>query len=148
MKFATSILIGWGLLASAQLAAQDPPDAARLAAARQVIEASGTVDAMLAGVRAAIPAQRTAMPQVPEEFWTRFDARLADDVPQLADSMAVLYAKTFSLQELEAFVAFHRSPAGQHLRAQQPTLVTTGSAIGQRWGARVGSEIAATLKPQ
>jgi hypothetical protein len=83
-------------LSSTALSGQAPkagvPDGARLAAARQVLQAGGTAETMLAAMRANLPAQRMANPAVPAEFWTRFEARLVNDLPQLVDSIAVLYA--------------------------------------------------------
>jgi len=139
-------------LVSGTAAAQDHPpapiDPARLALARRVLEVSGTVETMLASIRANLPAQRAAMPQLPQEFWTRFEARIVQDAPQLIDSIAVLYAAAFTQPELAAVVAFYTSPVGRRLRAAQPGLVTQGSAIGQRWGMRIGAEIGASLPRQ
>jgi uncharacterized protein len=138
-----------GTEARAQKAADaSAPDAARVAAAHRVLEASGTVDAMLAAIRANLPAQRAASPQLPAEFWTRFEARVVQDAPQLVDTIAVLYARMFTLQELDALSTFYASPVGLRFRAMQPTLVTESSAIGQRWGMRIGSEIGASLSPR
>ncbi len=125
-----------------------PIDSVRLALARRVLEVSGTTEAMLASMRANLPAQRAAMPQVPPEFWTRFEARIVQDAPQLVDSIAVLYAVTLTRPDLEALVAFYTSPVRRRLRAAQPALVTQGSAIGQRWGMRIGAEIGASLPRQ
>jgi hypothetical protein len=97
-------------------------------------------------MRANLPAQRMANPAVPAEFWTRFEARLVNDLPQLVDSIAVLYAGKFTQPELEALLAFYRSPTGRRLRDLQPALVTESSAIGQRWGMRIGAEIGASLQ--
>jgi uncharacterized protein len=121
------------------------PDKGRLTAARQVLDASGTVDIMVQALKAAIPAQRLANPSIPAEFWTRFEARLMQDLPQLVDSIAVLYASRFTQQELQGLLAFHRSPLGQRVRTLQPTLVSESTAMGQRWGARIGAEIGASL---
>ena len=125
-----------------------PPNAAALAAAHRVLDASGSVDAMVAAMRANLPAQRAATPQLPAEFWTQFEARIVRDVPQLVDSIAVLYARSFTLKELDALTAFYQGPIGQRLRAVQPTLITESSAIGQRWGMRIGAEIGASLRPK
>lgn len=130
----------------AQAASPTSPDAARLAAAHHVLAASGTMDAMVALMRANLPAQRAATPQLPAEFWTRFEARMIQDLPQLVDSIAVVYAARFTQQELEALVAFYNSPVGQRLRELQPTLVAESSAMGQRWGMRIGVEVGASLQ--
>ena len=125
-----------------------PPDPARLAAAKELLDASGSVATMLAGMRAALPAQRMASPQIPAEFWTRFEARIVQDAPQLIDSISVLYARTFTLAELQSLVAFYRSPVGRRLRDVQPALMTESATIGQRWGMRIGAEIGASLEPR
>jgi hypothetical protein len=121
-------------------------DAAGLAAAHRVLDASGSVDAMVAAMRANLPAQRAATPQLPAEFWTQFEARIVQAVPELVDSIAVVYAHGFTLKELDALTAFYQSPVGRRLRALQPTLITESSAIGQRWGMRIGAEIGASLR--
>lgn len=123
-------------------------DARRLASAKRVLDVSGTIEAMTAAMRANLPAQRAANPQIPAEFWTRFEARILRDAPQLVDSIAVLYANRFTQQELDGLLAFYQSPTGRRLRQLQPTLVTESSAIGQRWGMRIGTEIGASLQPK
>jgi uncharacterized protein len=139
------------LLAPAALA-QAPdssPPAARVVLARQVLDAGGTVETMLAAMRANLPAQQQANPQIPAEFWTRFEARITQDAPQLVDSIALIYARRFTQGELQALLNFYRSPVGQRLRVLQPTLVAEGAAVGQRWGMRIGAEIGSSLqKPQ
>ncbi|MGH7524565.1 MAG: DUF2059 domain-containing protein [Gemmatimonadales bacterium] len=128
--------------------AASPPDSARMATARAMVEASGMAEAMVTSMRTALVAQRQATSQLPEEFWTRVEAQMVKDAPQLADSVAGVYAANFSLSELESLVAFYRSPIGQRVRQLQPTLIAQSSAIGQRWGMRIGNEIGSTLKPE
>jgi hypothetical protein len=144
-----SLALGQSSLARAQnTATSSPPDSARLAAARAMIEASGAVESMVAGMKAALPAQKAMNTQLPEEFWTRVEKRLTQDAPQLADSIAVVYAANFTRPELEALTAFYLSPAGLRLRELQPQIIAQASAIGQRWGMRIGAEIGASLKPE
>ena len=128
--------------------AQGAPDAARVAAARRVLDASGSVEVMLAAIRANLPAQRAANPSLPDEFWTRFEARITQDAPQLVDSIALVYARNFTERELNDLVAFYHSPTGRRFRELQPALVTESAAIGQRWGMRIGAEIGASLRPK
>jgi hypothetical protein len=149
MQSVAALMLLHGASVRAQNAASaSPPDSARLAAARAVIEASGTVESMVAGMKAALPAQKAANTQLPDEFWTRVEKRLAQDAPQLADSIAVVYATNFTQPELEALTAFYHSPAGMRLRELQPQIIAEASAIGQRWGMRIGAEIGASLKPE
>jgi len=122
------------------------PDAARLATAHQVLEAGGSVETMVAAMKAQLPAQRMANPSIPAEFWTRFEARLTETLPQLIDSIAGLYAAKLTQPELDALLAFYTSPIGRRFRELQPMLVTESTAIGQRWGMRIGAEIGASLQ--
>lgn len=145
--------LGLALSASTDLQGQrpispPPSDSLRVASARRLLAANGAVEMMIAGIRANLPAQRAAMPQLPDDFWTQFEARMVSDAPQLVDSIAVLYARTFTDAELAALSEFHRSPAGQRLRDVLPTLLTESTVIGRRWGARIGAEIGASLAPK
>ena len=106
-----------------------PADPARVAAARRVLDASGVADLMISAMKATIPAQRAATPQLPPEFWTRFEARIVQEAPQLVDSIAAVYAGTFTLQELQQLAAFHESPIGRRVREAQPALLTESTAI-------------------
>lgn len=128
-------------------AAQDsePPDMTRVAAARRFIEASGSASSMAAAMRAAIPAQRAAMPDIPAEFWTRLEQRFERELPQLIDTVAVIYAGLFTAAELDGLTDFYRSPLGQRLRDTQPSLIAATSEAGQRWGMRIGAAIGAEL---
>ena len=123
------------------------PDPERVKAARQVLNASGAVDLMVSAMKANIPAQRNAMPQVPAVFWERFEQRLIADAPQFLDSVAVVYAGAFTLSELQQLAAFYASPLGKRLVAAQPAIVTQTAQIGQRWGARIGAEVGASIEP-
>jgi hypothetical protein len=127
------------------LAQTSADQAERITAAKNLIKASNAVEGMVAAMRANLPVQRQAMPQIPEEFWTRFEARMVKEAPTLGDSIAVLYARTFSLRELQEVTAFFASPIGRRFVEVQPLLVAESSALGQRWGARLGDQIAKEL---
>jgi uncharacterized protein len=144
-----AVVLAGAFLFGASAAAQSAkPDPARVVLARQVLDAGGTVETMVAAIRANLPAQRAATPQVPAEFWPKFEARLVEEVPRLVDSVAVLYAQKFTSEELNSLLAFYRSPTGRRLKALQPTLVQETAGIGQRWGMRIGQEVGATLVPR
>lgn len=133
--------------ADAQQAGTD--SSARLATARRVLEASGATEMMITAIRANLPAQRAAAsPQIPAEFWTRFERAITERAPELLDSIAVLYAGRLTQAELDTLLRFYQSPVGKRLRELQPTLITESSAVGQRWGMRIGSEIGASLQQQ
>lgn len=125
--------------------AQAPAHDGGLAAARSLLKASGVVDAMVATMRANIPAQREALPQVPAEFWSEFEKQMVKEAPLLADSIAAIYAHKFSMRELQEITAFYDSPIGRKVVSNQVAIITESSAIGQRWGARLGEAVARSL---
>jgi hypothetical protein len=130
-------------------AAQQPAGSARLATARRVLEASGATEMMIAAIRANLPAQRAAAsPQIPAEFWTRFERAITERAPEFVDSVAALYAQRLTQEELDDLLRFYQSPIGRRMRELQPALLTESSAIGQRWGMRIGAEIGASLQRQ
>jgi hypothetical protein len=128
------------------VSAQDAPDhAARTIAAREFLKSSGAMETMIAAMRANVASQKEAMQEVPAEFWVRFEDRMVKGAPQLSDSIAIIYARTFSLKELQELTTFYRSAVGRRLVEVQPHLIAEGAAVGQRWGARLGEEIANEL---
>ena len=73
---------------------------------------------------------------------------MAVGVNQLLNQMANAWARRFSASELNAISAFHRSPAGQRLRAQQEDLQREIAEIGRNWGADIGRRIQENIKRQ
>jgi uncharacterized protein len=138
-------LLTFSLLVTTAVSGQSP-NAVRVATAHRVLEAGGSVETMVAAMKAQLPAQRMANPSIPAEFWTRFEARMIEAVPQLIDSIAGLYAAKLTQPELDALLAFYTSPIGRRFRELQPMLVTESTAIGQRWGMRLGAEVGASLQ--
>ena len=120
-------------------------DSTRLAAAKQLLDAMGAVDLLLGGMKASLPGARMALPQLPQEYWTRLQDSISRAAPEVLDSLALLYADTYSLEELHQLTAFWESPIGQKVRATQPQLVSDAAAFARRWGARVGYAIGASL---
>ena len=77
------------LLPLAAQAAAQLPDSAQMAAARRVLAASGASELMISSIRTNLQAQKVAMPEVPVEFWSEFEARVVAGAGELTDSIAV-----------------------------------------------------------
>ena len=82
---------------------------------------------------------------MPAEFWTEFEKQMVREAPMLADSLAAIYAHKFSTRELQEITAFYNSPIGRKRVNSQVAIITESSAIGQRWGARLGEAVAKEL---
>lgn len=67
-------------------------------------------------------------------------------VNQLLTQMANAWARRFTVTDLRQIAAFHRSPSGQRLRAQQEDLQREIAEIGRNWGADIGRRIQQRLQ--
>jgi hypothetical protein len=122
------------LAASAAGAQPTPAPAGRTveAVAREVIETSGGGRLGMQMMQQMLPALKQMLPDVPDSFWTSFmdEVRLDD----LVDRTVPIYAKHFSKDDLEALLAFYRSPAGQRVLSEMPAVLQECMAAGQEWG--------------
>ena len=137
----------WASLFSAPLAAQ-APDAARLAAAREMMQVAGVAkqfDELMPLLAQQLSQSFVAIaPEKADEIrqvFAQLPTKFIDRKGELIDEVASLYAQELSVEELAAVSAFYKSPAGARLLAVQPQIARQSMALGQRWGARIGREI-------
>ena len=128
--------------APAQVASND---SSKVAAIRPLLERTRVAEVILEAMEAAVPAQRAANPEIPDVFWEEFTRRARGDVQTLVDSIVPSYERLFTLEEVEQLLAFYATPIGTRLIEAQPTLTREGAEMGQRWGARLGGEVALEL---
>jgi uncharacterized protein len=134
-------------LSSSPLKAQ-APDAARLAAAREMMEVAGVAkqfDELMPLLAQQLSQSFVAVaPEKADEIrqvFAQLPAKFIDRKGELIDQVAGLYAQELSVEELAAVSAFYKSPAGARLLAVQPQIARQSMALGQRWGAQIGREI-------
>jgi hypothetical protein len=124
------------------------PDRARHEAAKEMMVHSGAVkqfdeaiplifDQMSRSFVAVVPDRAKEIRDVFAQLVPRFLQRKGE----LIDQIAGLYAAELTLQELNAIVAFYKSPAGLKFAAAQPKIVRESMALGQQWGQRIGAEL-------
>lgn len=128
MRILTALLL-LAFAAAPALAQDDRP--ARLDAARQFVQlttADAVMDPMLDAVWPTVNAQlppaiksdAATVARLRETFGSEIRNALADQM----DELAGLYADTFTLDDLEAYLKFYSSPAGAKLVANQGALMT------------------------
>jgi len=79
------------------------------------------------------------MPQVSAVEWDRIHSEMNTD--GLIEKIVPLYAKYYSLEDLQALNAFYATPAGQKMVAVTPELMKESMQIGQQWGQSVGMKV-------
>lgn len=120
-------------------------DSTNVILAKRLLQAMHYDENVLAALDAGMVQQRAHSTQLAPVFYDSALARMRRSLPQMLDSIAPIYARRLSGAELEAATKFFESPAGQALARQQPTLNAEAMAVGQRWGVRVGAEVAKDL---
>lgn len=71
-------------------------------------------------------------------FWSDFQLaawkQVEPRLPELILSVAKIYADMFSDGELDAMIAFEKSPAGQKLQAMRPQIASAEVRLTRGWG--------------
>lgn len=123
-------------------------DAARLAAAREVIRLSqgeqmmvallpATLDQvfqMIGSMRPDLTEPLTAIrPMIEREF--------GDRSGEAIDLVAAVYASRFTVEELDALAAFYRSPVGIKFAAEMPEMAMELLSVGNEFGQRIAVDM-------
>jgi hypothetical protein len=82
-----------------------------------------------------IPGRAVAV--VNQEVLKLFEER----IDELLERIVPVYEKHFSAAEIDALLAFYRTPAGRKAIAVMPAVMSESVAAGQAWGRSLGPEI-------
>ena len=134
--------------ASALKGQERPPSTSpeKEAVIRRILDVTRTADLIFSTIEAAMPAQRASNPSIPPVFWDRFIVRARAERRSLIDSLAPVYDRLFTTEELKELLRFYETPLGQRLVAASPDLARESMLVGQRWGFVIGQEIGAQLQ--
>lgn len=58
-----------------------------------------------------------------QRMWNEFKPIMNAELPNIYESMARAYARLFSIDDLNALLAFVKTPAGQHFFERSPTII-------------------------
>ncbi len=124
------------------------PDAARLAAARKLMEVTGATVAldqsiprvfqlMQAQFERRAPKNKKEIGEVLVTLNAKYDARKGE----LVDKVAQIYATTLTAEEIEAVTKFFGDGPGQRYIKAVPELVTGAQEAGKEWGRKLAEDI-------
>ena len=118
------------------------PDPAMVRASHALLLAMKADSVVLVAMEQAMAKQReNGPPQLPPLFFDRVVAAVRTDLPRLVDDLALIYARHFTLQELEQLTAFYRTPLGQRMANESGAIGMEASESGQRWGATLAMRV-------
>lgn len=163
LVFARSLAVAAYLLLSisaqvafAETPAAAPPDADRLAAARELLDVTGAskqletmMDVMTSSFAKGANADSSEVGKaLSEDFKANMDKLMTYKQDMLND-FAHLYAERFTADEMRELTKFYRSGIGAKFLTQMPELMQAGSAIGIKYSQKVVEELQAIKnKPQ
>lgn len=134
--------------------APPPPDPARVAAARDLLEVTGVtkqmdgmVEAMSRGFAKGANANSS---EAGKKLSDQFDSsmkKLLEYKDQMITDFANLYAETFTAEEMKSVADFYRSGAGAKFISMTPQLMKRGAEIGMKYSSKIADEMKAA-EPQ
>ena len=147
------------VLASPAVAQKVAPDAATIAAAKDVIAASGSradalkaMTSMKGAYLAQLRGQSPEMVKKVDDLMTKFMDEKSPRIQAYLDEMETVaidfYASRFTVDELKTIGAFQVSPAGQKFRSVVPDLMASMTAPMLKFQQGLSEELQKELKPQ
>jgi uncharacterized protein len=131
------------------------PDEARVAVAKQLMDAAGAgkqFDEVMPLLAAQI--SQNLMRIAPDkskdiaDVFQKLIPRFSEKKGILLEQIAGLYANELTLEELNVIVAFYKSPVGMKFAAVQPNIMRQSMTLGQRWGQQIGIELDAEARQE
>jgi hypothetical protein len=124
------------------------PDRQKIVAAREMMEVSGAakqfdevVPLMFDQLAVAFGKMAPGKDREIREAFEKITPRFKQRKYELIDQIAELYAREMSLDDINAVIAFYKSPVGSRFSALQPKITRESMALGHRWGEKLGMEL-------
>jgi len=122
------------------LLAQSPPtlpDSETLVLAHRLLDATHADSLMLASIHKLFESMRQTLPPHGPALVDSLEGWMTRSEPELLDTLAVVYANSFSADDLRGLLAFYQTPLGQRLLQAMPTLMSESMAASQRFAMRL-----------
>jgi uncharacterized protein len=130
----------------------ETPSREALSAARSLVTALKLEDRYKALLPAILLSLKPALVQDRPEIERDYDAMtttIADAYTPffnaMLDNAAMIYASTFTIDEMRQIEAFYRQPVGQKFLQAQPAILQKGTEAAQEIGRKASDEIRARL---
>lgn len=148
-RWAAATILVSGIALGTQLRAEDAVSEEQLKAARaaiSAINATAQFDTILPGLAEQLKNQLIqATPNYQDQITTAVDEQalaLAGRRGDLEKEAATIYAKTFTLEELNAISTFYTSPAGKKLLSDGPIATREMAKAADIWAAGISRDLA------
>jgi hypothetical protein len=121
-----------------------------LALAKEVLEVTNAKANMLRIIDLLLPLSldqlRQAHPNLDQKFVEAFSGNFREEMVSESDtviaSIAEIYIKHFSEDDLGAILQFYKTPAGKRLLSETPMVMKESTQLGISWGREAGQRAA------
>jgi len=147
--------VAFALAISSPALCAQPPSAAALATAKDVVNTSGATalfTPLIAGVveqaKLLLLQQNPNLSKVLNEVAEKMRADLAPRFDELGNEISRLYATSFTEQELKDLLAFYKSPLGKKVLTEQPKIADASLRFAQNWANALSDEVVAKMREE
>jgi uncharacterized protein len=146
------IIVGSALLLSFGVARAQTPAPEAMAAARELVTTLKLSDQYKALLPVILLGLKPSLTQDRPEIERDYDAMMSTIADAytpyynaMIDSIATVYANSFSVDELRQIEAFYRQPVGQKYLEKSPAILQQSAQIGQETGRKATEALRARL---
>jgi len=141
-------LAAFFLLVTASACSQTTPPASAASNAtkdakiRELITLMGTPKVAIEMMKSEVASLKKLMPFPPaaqDDFEKEFLAAI--NTRELVNLIVPIYDRHFSEQDVDAMLAFYRSPVGQHFIKALPQVTAESQKVGEEWGKGLGMKV-------
>jgi uncharacterized protein len=140
------LLVSQIATAHAAPANADAVDPKKSAVIRELLQVTGTMDLIKQMMGQLAVSMKNGRTEAEQKMIDRLIAKM--DPNELSNEMIAIYDRNLSLEDLEAVVAFYKTPAGKNLIQKIPLITSESMQLGQAWGQRKGEELIKELEAE
>jgi uncharacterized protein len=145
--FVAAILFA-ALPLKAQTLPPPAPPAENLAAAQELIQTMRATDqfkallpTIMSNMKNTVVQNRPEMEKNYDNMVPLFTEAANARLNEFTDQLAAVYARHFTIDELHQIIAFYKTPTGQKMIAELPSIAKENMALGQQFGRSVALDI-------
>lgn len=114
---------------------------------REMMVLSGAYERVDIVVERLFELQKQNNSTLQDDFWDKFEQVILDSSEsKLVNALVPVYLKYLSEEDIDGIIAFHKSPAGQHLIDNQSNILIESMDIGEKMGEEMGKHISKAMQ--
>jgi hypothetical protein len=152
MRFLNIVVTLVAALLVAMPSRAESPSPATLAAARDLVAVTRAADnfkailpTMMQSMKPAIVQGRPAVEKDYDSIMPAMIELATSRLSEVAELIAQVYARNFTVSELHELQAFYQTPTGQKAVQTMPAIAQQSMLVGQQWGKMLAADLRARI---